>query len=241
MLIKTKGIVLRTIKYGETSIICDIYTYERGLRSFIVNGVRKPKAKIHPSLFQLMSLLDLVIYDKASKSLNRIKEVKAHRFYSDIPFNVLKSSIGTFIVEVCQKSIKEKEQNIELFEFLEDWLLYLDQCKKGLSKLPLLFMIELAQVLGFRPNNNYSEIKTCFNLLEGSFEAQNLTEIHSLDIPNSKNLSALLQYQKENIDQFSLGRNERKRLLNALIKFYQCHVQNFTGLNTVKVLEEVLN
>ena len=44
MIIKTNGIVLKYLKYKESSIICKIYTESHGLQSFIVNGVRSTKS-----------------------------------------------------------------------------------------------------------------------------------------------------------------------------------------------------
>ena len=40
---QTKGIVLSSVKYSESSIICKVYTAKLGLQSYIVNGVRKRK------------------------------------------------------------------------------------------------------------------------------------------------------------------------------------------------------
>ncbi|MFN6018757.1 MAG: recombination protein O N-terminal domain-containing protein, partial [Bacteroidota bacterium] len=41
MIIKTKGYVFRTLKYGEHQLITDIFTESNGLLSFIVPGARK--------------------------------------------------------------------------------------------------------------------------------------------------------------------------------------------------------
>ncbi|MDX1408425.1 MAG: recombination protein O N-terminal domain-containing protein, partial [Saprospiraceae bacterium] len=38
MLIKTRGIVLRKLKYSETSIIADLLTEEFGRMSYIISG-----------------------------------------------------------------------------------------------------------------------------------------------------------------------------------------------------------
>ena len=43
---KTKGIVLRTVHYGETSVITSVYTELFGLQSYIVKGVRQATEKI---------------------------------------------------------------------------------------------------------------------------------------------------------------------------------------------------
>ena len=45
MLHQTKGIVLRTIKYGETSIVVNIFTELFGIQSYLVNGVRASSKK----------------------------------------------------------------------------------------------------------------------------------------------------------------------------------------------------
>ena len=45
MVHKTKGIVLRTVKYGETSVIVTILTELFGLQSYLVNGVRTSSGK----------------------------------------------------------------------------------------------------------------------------------------------------------------------------------------------------
>ena len=55
MLIKTRGIVFRAVKYGETSVIADIFTEEKGLCSFIGGGVRSARARMPFNLFQSMT------------------------------------------------------------------------------------------------------------------------------------------------------------------------------------------
>ena len=57
------GIVLNYIKYGDTSIICKIYTEQYGLQSYIINGVRNSKSK-NIGLFQPLNILDMVVYYK---------------------------------------------------------------------------------------------------------------------------------------------------------------------------------
>ena len=118
MLIKTKGIVLKAIKYGETSLIVDIYTEEKGLRKYIVSGVRKQKAKISAGLLQVMSSVEIIAYEKEGKGLNRLKEIRASHIYQSIPMEIRKGAVGLFIAEIAQKTLKEAESNKPLFDFL---------------------------------------------------------------------------------------------------------------------------
>ncbi|WP_315819946.1 DNA repair protein RecO [Paraflavitalea speifideaquila] len=45
MIHSTKGVVLKTVKYGETSVIVTIYTELFGIQSYLVNGVRTSTKK----------------------------------------------------------------------------------------------------------------------------------------------------------------------------------------------------
>jgi DNA repair protein RecO (recombination protein O) len=64
MLHKTRGIVFRFTKYGESSIIVTIFTELFGIQTYIVNGIRSKNSKGKIALFQPLTLLDLVVYYK---------------------------------------------------------------------------------------------------------------------------------------------------------------------------------
>ncbi|MEM6967074.1 MAG: DNA repair protein RecO [Bacteroidota bacterium] len=118
MLIKTRGIIFRSIKYSETSIISDIFTEQKGLRTYIISGVRKKNARVSASLLQVMSLVDLVVYHRDDKDMTRIKEIKAAHIYQSLPFDIVKSSVGQFMLELTRKAIREPEENEPLFNFV---------------------------------------------------------------------------------------------------------------------------
>src|SRR5215207_4259643 len=106
---KTKGIVLRTVKYGETSVIVTIYTELFGLQSYLVNGVRTStkKGTGKANLFQPTAILDLVVYHNELKHLNRIKEFKWHFLYKHILSDVPKNAVALFMVELLTKCLKQ--------------------------------------------------------------------------------------------------------------------------------------
>ena len=76
MLKKTAGIVLSHIKYKDTSIIVRIFTRDLGLKAYLVNGVRSLGKGSKIALYQPLTLLDLVVYDKENTGLQRISEAK---------------------------------------------------------------------------------------------------------------------------------------------------------------------
>jgi DNA repair protein RecO (recombination protein O) len=238
MIIKTRGIILRSVKYSETSLILDIYTEAKGLRSYIVSGVRTPKAKVSAGLLQVMSLVDMVCYDKDdAQTLNRIKEIKAAHTYTSLIFDVVKASIGQFIAEVARRTIREAEQNEALFNVLFDIFVFLDETQTGYANLHLTFLLELSHHFGFHPHlETYTE-GSVFDLKEGVFTTQDVT--HFINRNLSKILRGLLETQWYKSGDVKMTREERRQLLNELLNFYRYHIDNFPEINSHKILQEI--
>ena len=107
---KTKGIVLRTVKYGETSVIVTIFTELFGVQSYLVNGVRTStkKGTGKANLFQPAAILDLIVYHNELKQLQRIKEFKWSVIYQHIFSDVPKNAVALFMVELLTKCLKQR-------------------------------------------------------------------------------------------------------------------------------------
>ena len=100
MLHKTRGIILHTLNYSETSLIVKIITPDFGVKSYIVNGVRSKKSKFKATIFQPLALVDMVVSNTDKAELQRISEINILSPYTDIPYNIIKSSIALFLNEI---------------------------------------------------------------------------------------------------------------------------------------------
>lgn len=239
MIIKTKGIVLKTQKYSESSLICRIFTKKKGLKSYIISGVRKQNPKVGPGLFQIMSLLDLVVYDRDNKDLNRIKEVKLAKVFQYLPYDIKKSSIGTFIIEIIQKTIKGQEENEMLFDYLEKVFSFLDQTNESVNNVHLHFLLEYSSFLGFNPSGLADGANKHFNLSMGSFTS-NPYDKYSLAEEFSTIISDLLHISLEESYAIEINNNSRKSILNNLLTYYRLHLENFPEINSHQILSKIL-
>src|ERR1700704_2138918 len=149
MLHKTRGIVFRFTKYGETSIIVTIFTELFGLQSYIVNGVRSKWAKGQIALYQPLMLLDLVVYHKENANILRIKEVKCFHQYASLLTDIRKSTQALFLNEIINKAIKEESHAQEICSFLFDSFEVLDRLPGNFENFHLIFLIKLSRFLGF--------------------------------------------------------------------------------------------
>ena len=241
MIIKSKGIVLRTVKYSETSLILDVFTQELGLKTYIISGVRKKNAKITLGMLQPMNILDLVVYNKDSAKINRIKEVQMSYVFKFLPFDIYKSSIALFLVEIISKSLKEKEPNKEFYDFCENSLIFLDQTNKNISTFHLIFLIKMSQFLGFNPESNYSASKIFFDLREGKFTNNLPYHNDFINERDSKNLASILSIDLETPEKIAFSRDDKQNLLENLILYYKIHLIDFGRIKTLEVFKSVFD
>jgi DNA repair protein RecO (recombination protein O) len=239
MLIKTRGIVFRTVKYGETSVIADIYTAARGLQQYYLKGVRSEKSRIKASLMQVMSILDLEAYCREDKSLNSIREARLGFVYQSLPFDVRKGAIALFMAEVARKTIREVEPNPPLFDFLFEILVALDTAKGHFANIHLYFLAHLSGYLGFFPGESCHPDTPCFDLQEGVFVPFDPENPSLMDPETSASLSLLLSTSLEKSGEVPLTRHARNTLLNKLLEYYRLHAGHFGEIQSHRILQEV--
>jgi DNA repair protein RecO (recombination protein O) len=239
MLQKTSGIILHTTKYSDTSLIAKIYTSNFGLCSYIINGVRGKKSKNKASLFQPMSLVELVVSNSEKEKLQRISEINNQHPYSDIPYNIVKSSIAMFLNEILYKTIKERNVDEGMFEYIKNSLLILDLKTENCSNFHLCFLVQLSRFFGFYPQGNYNTNTPFFDLREGRFISSLPPHPYYLKPQYSLLLDNLAKSNYEMLHLLKIDKHERKELLQFLILFYQLHL-SFTEIKSLEVLQEVI-
>ncbi|HSN07701.1 MAG TPA: DNA repair protein RecO [Hanamia sp.] len=242
MIHSTKGIVLRTIKYGETSVIASVFTELFGIQSYLVNGARISGKTSKAHFFQVSSILEMEVYHNELKNLQRIKDLKWSALYKNILSDVTKNSVALYMVELLQKCLKQPETNEDLFHFCEDAFLQLDNADNEVTaNFPLYFSIQIAQILGFRLLDNYSEKRNIFNLHEGRFSDENSASPNHLSKELSFHISELLKaVHPQDLHEIKLNRNIRSSILKSFENYYVWHVPEFGTMKTLNVLSEVL-
>jgi DNA repair protein RecO (recombination protein O) len=244
MLHDSKGIVLRTVKYGETSVIVLIFTEKFGIQSYLVNGVRtsSKKGSGKANLFQPSAILELVAYYNELKQLQRLREFKWGQLYNHIFSDVPKNAVALFMVELLTKCLKQPEANADLFHFVEDAFLHLDESNETVTaNFPLFFILHLAVFFGFRIHDDYSEYNSILDLEEGIFVHERPTHPHFLEDKQSLITSQLLKVmQPEELNDILLNHEFRRNLLHMYETYYALHIQDFGVMKTLPVLEEIL-
>jgi DNA repair protein RecO (recombination protein O) len=239
MLHKTRGIVFKATDYGDTSIIVQVFTEKFGLQSYIINGAKKPKAKISRNMLQPLHLLDMVVYHKNTGNVQRIKELKNAPQLLSIPYDVVKSSIALFLNEVLYKAVKQQSGEESLFNFIFSSVELLDHEITGLANFHLLFLIKLTRYLGFYPDKFPAGEADYFDLQNGTFSRYKPATALYLSPPHTQNFTKLLDTNFESLQQIKLVNDDRRYLIQKILEYYALHVEGFGNVKAHEVLEEI--
>ena len=243
MTYKTKGIILRTVKYGETSLVVTAFTELFGVQTYMVNGVRSSKpATSKANYFQPTVILDMVVYHNEHKAMNRIKEFRFAHLYKHISGDVIKNCIALYMVELMHKCLKQPEPNPHLFHFCEEALLQLDNAGKMVTaNFPLFFALHLTHFFGFRMNDNFTNTNSFLDLREGNYVDQQPVHPHFIKGEKAAITSQLLRVmQPPELDDLKLNQATRRALLLHYQDYYALHIHDFGQMKTLQVLQEVL-
>lgn len=239
MLHKTRGIVLHHIRYSESSLIVKILTEAFGLQSYLVKGARSKRSAMRASLFQPLSLLNMVVYHREKKELQHIREAEVAEAFHSFSSDVRKSTISIFLAELLLRSIREEEANAELFAFLASSLHHFDLQEEGVENFHLYLLVKLSRYLGFSPQGKPTEGMVHFDLREGKFTPLKPLHPDYLDSENSRNLYRLLIADAGNSAGIRFSSRERETLLIGILTYYHIHQPGMGKIRSLEVLKEV--
>ena len=241
MLQKTRGIVLRSLKYGETGLITTIYTEAFGRMAFFMQGIHGKKTSVKGNLLKQLFLLEMEVDYKQGRELQRVKEIKNISPFGSIPFGIVKSSQALFLAEVLEKVLREEESRPELFGFLFRSIQVLDLLEDGINNFHLIFLIQLTQYLGFGPSNNYSESDQFFDMIAGKFVLSPPAHPWFLQNRESLVLIQLIGMSYQNSSEFKPDQVLRNFLLDFVLEYYGLHLGNKLNLKSLEIFREILH
>lgn len=245
MLHKTRGIVVRQVKYGETSLVVTIFTELFGMQSYMVKGVRKAGvgSGLRANQFQPSNILDLVVTHQDRQGLHHIRECQWARLYQTIDRDIRKQTVVIFMMEVLQKCLKQPGPMTELFQFTEDALIGLDEAEPMVSaNFPVFFALHLTHFFGFRMEDKQDEAPMLLDLLEGEFVSDQPDHAHWADAVISDRISQFLKVSMpSDLLEISLNRDLRRQLLDICMQYYRLHLSDFGQLKSLPVLQTLLD
>ncbi len=222
MISSCSGIVISSIPYSESSLICKVFTRPFGLNSFLIKGAKSSKNK-KSGLLRPLQPVEITHYRSPKSGLHLVKDIAATIPLVDVSRSHEKTCICLFLAEIMSKTLSENLEDANLFEFLTESVKTLELSQDYYLNFHLQFLLQYYQHLGFYPDNE---------------------EVGKLVGFSGESRSTFLETLVQNplYNSGLKGNNqERKLALSSLIRFLQLQLSSQMEIKSLPVLESVFH
>lgn len=244
MLQKTGGIVLRSIKYGDTSLVSTIFTSVYGVQSYMIKGVRSSKVRTNRAmLLQPATMLDMVTDHRPQRGLQNIREFQAAYIYQSLQEEIVKNSIALFTVELLLKLLPEDAPMPELYDFACQYFIQLDALPVAcVANFPLYFVIQCGRMLGYDIKGSFSAATPYLNLQESSYTHHHPHMQYFVSEEDGRLLDMVLNSESlETLKNVEMNADIRYRLLDWYMEYLHMHTQHLGSIKSLAVLRAILH
>jgi DNA repair protein RecO (recombination protein O) len=245
MIQATRAIVLKTIKYGETSLIVTLYTELFGIQTCIVQGVRKStkKSPAKSNYFAIGTVLQISIYYQVNKKLQRIRDYSYDAIYTNISNSIIKNAIILMIMEIVHHSLHEPEPNEELFEWLQELIQHIDgSADAKLTWLPHFFCVQYAAFLGFSMQGICNADTPVLHLQDGIYiPMEQAVDCVFSAASQSQVIYALSLQSLHTLGDMQIPTYNKRLVLHDAITYLQLHITQMPNMKSIDVLESIFN
>ncbi len=162
---KSKGIVLRSVRYGEADRILDLYTEDAGLVSTIAKGIRRTKSRFGGRL-ELLSCVEFLAYE--GKTLDTITQVEVLRSFRGVREDLARLEAAGGMIGVVRALSGGDEADRRVFNLLYHALDVLESREEEMKSIEAAFALKLSILAGYTPR-----IDACVNCGRNPDEASN--------------------------------------------------------------------
>jgi DNA repair protein RecO (recombination protein O) len=145
---KSKGIVLRSIRYGEADRILDLYTQGLGLVSAIAKGIRRTKSRFGGRL-EPFSCVDFLAYE--GRTLDTITQVEVLRSFRGVRENLARLKAASSMVATVRALSGGDEADRRVFNLLYHALDALEDREEDVKSVEAAFGLKLSILAGYTP------------------------------------------------------------------------------------------
>ena len=255
MIVASDALVLKSMRYGETSKIVTLYTRRYGKLRVVAKGARQPKSKFGGSL-EPITHISVIFYRKENRDLHTLSQAEIRSGYFRIHSNLEKLSIGLAIVDLVSAVFHGEEENESAFRLLTQSLQLLDTAKMSSRNVLLAFEMRLVSLLGFQPHFrscsvcgsqlSLGEVKSgiIFDIARGGLLCVLCEKKGSRKVKVSRAacraLLIFLDSPLDEVTQITLGRTLEKEINEVLSTFMRYHLGGGNLFRSQETLSQIV-
>lgn len=234
--------MLHSTKYGEGQLIVHMLTRAHGRQSYITR-LGRSTAKNNATgaargLFQPLFMVEFQ-GQQGHGQLHKMSQASLYRQLSELPFDIVKSSISLFMSELLYRLITGHEPEDErLYGFVEESVTALDSMQSGVSNFHLHFMLRLMHYMGIAPLSNHQQ-NWWLDIKNGRFVATEPQHTLKIKPTTATHIATLNTLTVMELDYIKLHQAERIEIMNALVDYYHFHTDAISSVRSIRILGEI--
>lgn len=239
MQVKTRAIVVRTLRFGDDKLVVDLLTEASGRVAFMVRIAQSRKGRLRKQLFQPLTMLDVEYDFRMRLQMQRLRDARISRPFVSLALDSHKLPLSLFLAEFLSCATRVEQQNPLLFRYVSDSIEWLDTASEGFSNFHLVFMMRLTRFLGFFPNLEDYADGDFFDLRNGCFT--HVAPLHPdfIQPQEAALMRILMRLNYESMHLFRMSHEQRNRCIDWILTFYRLHVPGFPELKSLDVVRQL--
>lgn len=239
MQVKTRAIVLNSLKYGEQQLIVDLFTESHGRLSFIQRIPKTGRARVKKQFFQPLTLLRVEFDYRPGRSLLHLSDAQIDAPFMSLPFDARKLCIALFVAEFTCYATRSEQSNAALFAYIEKSVRWLDACGDNFANFHIIYMLRLTRFVGFYPNLADTTANAYFDLRSACFVPYAPLHHDFLEPAEARKIGLLMRVNYATMHLVKMSRAERNRCVELILKYYRLHEPDFPEMKSLPVLQEM--
>lgn len=250
---KTEAIVLKGLKFGDTSKIVTLYTRDYGKIKVIAKGIRKPKSRLAGTL-ETFFHIHIVFYKKTTTEIYLLSQSEIMHPFQKITKDLNRYAFASGALELLDKLITGEERNEKIFELTLSTLAFMESCAaKSVEKSFLFFALRLAGILGYKPkfdrciscNKTIPDKLILFSPEKGGVICSRCARQDQAYLRLSKDSTrSALKFQsikQDKLNSYNIPKEQLREISNVILNLLDYHTGKGRELKSLEFLEGAKN
>jgi DNA repair protein RecO (recombination protein O) len=248
-LVKAEGIVIRSMKMGETSKLVTLFTRELGVLKVIAKGSRSSKSRIGAAL-EPLTVSRIVYYQKENREIQFLSQAEIVEFFPNLPADLEKWGYANACAELVSRSQIDIEKTPKLYPILLNTIRALNEPVADARACFGGFQMKLCSVLGVAPNlrrclncNTINPaVQIYFDIARGGFICNNCSpplEAQQLSGETLRLLSDFQSLPAEKLSRYQISPVARREIEKFFRAYFAFHLEEIGGLASLKFVHKI--
>lgn len=233
-------VALRTIKYADSRSILSAWSVERGYISFSMPAGNSRESVRRKALTMPLSTFEGICDIRPGRDIFFIKDIKPMKVGQAILNSPSKLAVALFLAEVFEKILRTSQRDDTLSAFVFDIISVLESAgQRATANLTLWALYRLTIPLGIEPDMNSWQPGADFDVHSACWRPSGLLN-RDRDVSDiNRGVRLLSRMTRGNLSRIALSRENRRDMLDGILRYYDIHFGKITPLTSLDVVREL--